>query len=124
MLSININTSEELVSKVYDQDGLGQNVVGKVHRLPLSYRLEQYKRIAVWVTNLKTHEFNFHYVTSNETASRLASIDKQIEVFTGVADISIDNFLIRGLKEPKNYKKFPIKGSKQLPLDVIKGTLS
>ena len=123
MLQININTSEGIVSKVYDQDGLGQNIVGKVHKLPLSYRLDQYKRIAVWVTNLKTLKSNFHYVASNQGCNNLATINGQVEAFTGVADISIDNFLIRGLKEPRNYKKFPVKGSQQMPLDVIKTTL-
>lgn len=122
MLKVEINTSETIISKVYDQDGLGNNVIGKVYRLPLSYRLTNnsaMQRIPVWVTNFSTFKCNLHYTMPDRGSDKFAAISGQVEVFTGVADILIDQFQVRGLKEPKKYTKFPAKGSQQLPVNLI-----
>ncbi len=122
MLKVEINTSESIISKIYDEEGLGQNVIGKVFKLPLSYRLTDnsaMQRIPVWVTNFSTFKCNLHYAMPDRGNDKFASVSGQVEVFTGVADIYIDYFLVRSLKEPKKYTKFPVKGSQQLPVNLI-----
>lgn len=134
-LVIDISTSESIPSKVYDNDGMGDTVIGKVHRLPLSYRLDRHHgTIPCFMQSFATYSQSsvrcypdkFNEV-ENTWAGTWGTITATVKMFEGSAVVKIDGYPIRiqadQMKDAK-YKSFKTRGAVQLPLNMVASTLN